>query len=108
MRDLIERLERADGPSRELDYAILREIDPRAQRSGPVYSDPRYTGSIDAAMTLLPADHKHWNVGGSPTQGFAGLGLYGACVNDNTYGESRYPALALCIAALRAKEADNG
>ena len=69
---------------------------------------PRYTSSIDAAMTLVPEGHKYWNLGGSPTRGFAGAGLYGAVIDDQFYGEAQTPALALCAAALLAREASNG
>lgn len=100
---LIERLQQADGPSRKLDAEIARHLGYLDEAAGMVRM-PAYTASIDAALMLLPTDHKHWNVGGSPTQGFAGLGLYGACVNDNSYGESRHPAIAIVIAALSAQE----
>ena len=69
---------------------------------------PRYTSSIDAAMTLVPEGHKYWNLGGSPTRGIAGAGLYGAVIDDQFYGEAQTPALALCAAALLAREASNG
>ena len=73
-------------------------------RSGmSLRSAPNYTASIDAAMTLVPEGYKHWNLGGSPTRGFAGAGLYGAVIDDQFYGEAQTPALALCAAALIAR-----
>lgn len=82
MKDLIERVERAEGPCRELDVAIAVSIDwrwddweegdptvrghvekhglgwmvERCRQSVTVWPRllPAYTASIDAAMTLLP------------------------------------------------------
>jgi hypothetical protein len=66
--ELIEKLELADGPSRELDAAIHALIAPKRHRMHPylvgvfiddsqgglVYQCPHYTASIDAALTLVP------------------------------------------------------
>lgn len=94
MSDLIERLERATGPSAELDARIWCELNgsdyiaPHTWegQSGKLYvhdyTVPAYTASIDAALTLCPG-------------GFASVGGHSA--NGAT------PALALCIAALRAR-----
>lgn len=51
MKDLIEKLEKATGPRLELDQAIALAIEPTGS-----WSDwPRFTGSIETAMTeLLP------------------------------------------------------
>jgi hypothetical protein len=65
-----------------------------------------FTTSIDAAMTLVP-EGCEWNLGGSPVKGFAGAGSFGAMIHqgiDQIHGEAPTPALAMCIAALRAKD----
>lgn len=46
MNELIERLERAEGPDRELDAAINLEVFTQMAMPDP----PRYTASIDAAL----------------------------------------------------------
>lgn len=104
MTNLSERVMSLSGPDREVDAEIWRIIHPTSQYR----LAPSYTASIDAAMTLVPEGHKYWNLGGSPTRGFAGAGLYGAVIDDQFYGEAQTPALALCAAALLAREASNG
>lgn len=113
MKDLIERLAAATEGSRELDAAIwlavTREKDPeefieqarnffgrepsdafktihRDAHAMALANPARYTTSLDAAMTLLPKGWK-WRHYLSP----------GAAT----------PALALCIAALLARQADD-
>lgn len=156
MTDLIERLERAEGPSRELDAAIKARFyggvpmlspfngswcvyraeatDPRKDRvlerprSVPheVWSNDRYTASIDAAMTLVP---EGWRAGFEQAGAYDRSDLAQAWLwpfessfdpdwqcgeqgyrdaEDGQRGYAKPPALALCIAALKAKEADNG
>ena len=108
--DLIARLEAATGPDRELDAEIVaylceRDRDaiiPKGCRIG--YSDfvaagafPYYTESIDAALTLVGdmlwmvnSDRIAWIIGeDGKTRG---------------YGAGANPAIALCVAALRARE----
>jgi len=124
---LIERLEALSGPDREVDEAIADALFPPApfaqlkdapiptgcrmwQQNGHIQSALRYTASIDAAMTLVPEECA-WNLGGSPVKGFAGAGSFGAMIEqgiDQIHGEAPTPAIALCIAALRARSADNG
>ena len=106
MTDLIERLEAATGPCRELDAAILTQV----MGYRDVYGDgtvfdrgndgywyvgehsapqlPAPTASIDAALTLCPdqrGPYSAWNWAVRYVQNAA------------------TPALAICIAALRAK-----
>jgi hypothetical protein len=115
---LIERLEKAESGSRELDAEIACHIDgrrfqaiDRADRvifnvdgvGWPVWRSlkeiPHYTTSLDAALTLVPE----------------GLWFSVGCENDFTpvatvYAQNEQfdafassPALALCIAALKAR-----
>lgn len=62
MTDLPTRCETADGPDRELDLAICialntgRSTDPRNPGA------PRYTASIDAALSLMPSE-AFWRLG---------------------------------------------
>lgn len=64
LRDLIERVEQAEGPDRELDFEIARAVghvplntvfkDNGAWNGGLGYTVRRYSESLDAAMTLVP------------------------------------------------------
>jgi hypothetical protein len=102
--ELAERCEKATGPDRRLDFGILKAT--CTEREECLYvngkPEPRYTASLDAAMTLVPEGRgliykRHgiknvWRV-----QILSGDG--------NTFidGDAATPALALCAAALRAR-----
>lgn len=118
IRELVERLERAGERSQELDVAIAKVA---GQPYGPlseVMDDGKeiwhhaecaahYTTSLDAALTLVP-------------EGWAYI-LYGEAYGDEPCAElykpqhppkgiqhrkrAATPALALCIAALKASDA---
>lgn len=113
MAELIERVERASGPDREIDLAIARVMGTIVLQRN--FSDTgnhetthwEYTASIDAAMTLVPegwklrqmnfsapcADDRKWH-----------LSLYGGSVGEDCFvGRGATPALALCAAALKAR-----
>ena len=132
---LIERLEAAETGSRELDGDIAEMVQPdelqhcqaahlntlkrfshwpaRWGRSVPTHFDwdaPHYTTSIDAALTLVP-------------EGWNGKVEFGVPVEDKqeaelwnykfypdgreVFGSGNTSALALCIAALKAREQTN-
>lgn len=108
MDDLIARLEKATGPDRDLDHAI-----DTALLGEWTYYAPEYTASIDAALTLVPNGYR-WLVrkhDGSKTW----AGGKGAKSFANVYADehespmyeawTQTPALALCIAALKARQA---
>ena len=118
MRELIARLEAATGPDRELDAAIAVQvgINPDYQGDGR-YGCPKFSASLDAALTLVPEGWE-WSISGSGTAAIC------SCWNDD-YAEvfpstdrkqprhtpmerwhpkTATPALALCIAALKAKK----
>jgi hypothetical protein len=130
---LIARLEAATGPNRELDAEIavaarffpqgvgfvwqsgLTPNSPEPGRvecmtslgtGGPHYAAPRYTDSIDVALTLvLPG--LVWSLYSAVKDCAAQAQIehpdnLGAIVGD---GQGKAPALALCIAALRARSA---
>lgn len=122
---LIERLTEAQGPDRELDAEIALLVGYRRKGAkstsgisdGYVWAEPgeqfsygtrppRYTESIDAALTLLPDTAKECGVD---------VRLRGICtgyvsrngVTDGSHwlveAEHKVPAIALCLAALRAR-----
>ena len=121
-RELMQRLESADGPDRKLDVAIgthvsglsvahfqeaIDQIGVKGSGWTPDEEEwPRYTDSVDAALTLVPMS-LYWLVGCGklrPTEP-----LYGAQVlahDRSVIAEAESdatPAIALCIAALRIR-----
>lgn len=103
---LAERCEKAEGPDRELDEAIM---DAREQWSGDyIWLD--YTRSLDAAMTLVP---ENADAAGERyrLEGYNSPGVLAPHVRASAWvaGAARCyaatPALALCAAALRARAA---
>lgn len=111
--ELAERCEKAEGPDRGVDGDIVAALTlqpdwatVRSTRQPELFSDtgpglrartwlaPKFTASLDAAMTLVCADH--WRVEDHP--------LAGPCaIVGEQEGYAATPALALCAAALRAK-----
>jgi hypothetical protein len=131
MTDLIERVEKASGPDRELDvlvgaevnlfadnrYLCLRktlEICGMAQTLEMAESHqnilrtelPRYTASIDAALTLLP----HGYASAVGTMAFKNCNKKPWATYWTPQGvphsvEAETPALAVTLAALKARAA---
>ncbi len=109
---LLADLEAATEGSRALDarIAVQMGVSPRYEGDG-VYLCPRYTESVDAALTLVPEGWR-WKMANS------GVGRGTARVELWTIHYVAYPGvagakakgytapLALCIAALRARFAD--
>jgi hypothetical protein len=132
---LAERCEAAPGPDRDIDgwiYARLMGADPYIVGSEPgrfpqkpIYGTrldvmqsiggkdgadycgaPKFTASLDAAMTLVP-EGWHWSVVSDDCAAVfkrTERKLY-AALHDAT---AITPALALCAAALRARAAQEG
>lgn len=117
MDDIIARLEKATGPDRELDGDISEAIgfspvdyrrgEPRwasmywfqlSDRVDP-WPCPPYTASIDAALTLVP-EGADWNVGANPPSADIAHRAE-RWMTDECF--SATPAIALCIAALKAR-----
>lgn len=98
MKDLIAKLESATEGSRELDRAIHSHI--RGVEEFLLSTWPAYTTSLDAALTLVP-EGWHWNVG---DVGLAWVGTHESATKIVRHdGDAHTPALALCIAALKAR-----
>ena len=119
--ELIAALEAAEGPSRKLDGKIAETLGwlwlepaitgpggwfpPEGGTSEPV---PSYTESIDAALSFTPEGE--WfcisgphSVAGGKYDG--GPKRYDAVFQGGIEGLAATPAIALCIANLRALEA---
>ena len=109
MTDLLSRLSAATGPSRELDAEIALANgwthniydrptfkDPSGQ---PHALPPRYTESIDAALTLMP-EGCTWEI----TTGFEARVWPNKTAWPSCGGAESTPAIALVIAIHKAKE----
>lgn len=123
--ELAERCERATGPDREMDAAIATALGfapagaelrdgslswkkPAQTERGfnywkwYVHRAATYTASLDAAMTLVPEGH-NWAVESDSD----GVGAW--CYDKNAHNTgpqiAATPALALTVAALRARAA---
>lgn len=95
---LIEQLEKLKAADRATDWQIhCRNGLLGVGHYGP---HPAYTSSIDAAITLVPKDGPYiwsWRVGNTPSgRGFSYIGT------SQIEHEGASPAIALCIAALKA------
>ena len=95
--ELIARLEAATGPSFTLEQEIFRLLNPNATK----LSIPNnYTASIDAALTLVPKG-EGWAIMAVKSVFHVGIG--DTARNAKWYAVAPTPALAICIAALRAR-----
>ncbi len=109
IEELIAALEAATGPSWDLDAEIWLQSD-GLRRSGNVPSYtvnvPYYTSSLDAALTLVPKGWA-WMTGCAPGEGF--FAELQTMEDGGPYREASAVAssapIALCIAALRARQA---
>lgn len=118
MTPLIKRLEALTGPSREVDAEIAKVTGWTSvpwefagtrgvtwYASGPeAYKEcPHFTGSLDAALTLVPETLKNTVLIQMSLPAKAGF----ARDEKFTYLEGATAPIALCIAALKAREAIN-
>ena len=122
--ELLARLREAEGPSRSLDAAIhaieSTELNPdsecEAQEDGSVRvyfgnrlvgrrAAPRYTESIDAAVTLVTPDCD-WLINSRGNYATVWRSKESG-LNEHYAVQAATPALALCIAALLARGSDD-
>lgn len=134
---IVERLAKASGPDRELDAELFNlsayalqwdrgaiQLEKRQDRfddgwytvradkgSDDDYPEklPRYTKSIDAALTLVPEGYTvetHFSVP-QDSENTVMLWKHHALPKDglDVRGKGKSPAIALCVAALRARSA---
>jgi hypothetical protein len=122
MQELIDRLEKATGPDKQLDASIFFAVTGiPAHSKTPGYSGgtvsrrmqglPAYTASIDAALTLVPAGdwQVHFTIH-AESETFCFLHSNKLVQQFHSPGaielEKRKPtAIAICIAALKARSA---
>ena len=115
---LIERIESAEGPDRELDCMIAETAGgwydvwhkgymtggyaPNGVCEGDI---PKYTADLNAALTLLPDDRPNWAVTGKNS---ATVGTVNGVPGAMTWVFAATPALALVAAILRALDKEAG
>lgn len=121
---LPDRIERAEGPCRELDAEIAAAVGVKHgpdsgwcnNHNGDYWtvdeSAPAYTASLDAATTLVPEGcgwFAAWGqtspsepMGGAIITAHAKFAGYDVANDPIAEAEAATPALALCAAALRA------
>jgi len=107
--EIIERLEKADGPDRELDHAIDAMLPTGVPRH--VWR-PIYTASLDAAIALVERTLPGyiWSVSDGDEHGPNAL-VHRPDDKSPVGDMAATPAIALLISmfrALEAKEAGNG
>jgi hypothetical protein len=109
MVDLLERLEKVTGPDRELDGAIQRIIGYGPHHIGAAGLTNAFTASVDAALTLVPKEWTAWEL-----RSMAGKRRFSCDLSrltecdageDWAFGGGPTPAIAICIAALKARTA---
>lgn len=116
MDDLIAKLEAATEGSRELDCAIAIAVGHsgfvavvRYDHGTVIENDfPHYTTSLDAALTLAqPPGHSmwHWNIDAKLMRDHDFFAAEITVPSREFRGIQRTAALAMCIAALRARAA---
>lgn len=114
---LIQRLEEADGPSRELDAEIAISLVPDSRSIADkdcergcyweqlsfgqsLRTSPEFTASIDAALTLVP---EGWTRDVDATAPECGIDVaLHPPVGEPAVGTHTDEAIATCIAALKA------
>lgn len=118
MTDLLTRLEQAEEGSRELDVAVWVETGGQVANQDRLTAEmlrisrfshaPHYTTSLDAALTLVPEgwrtrDATNW---GGGWDWILWKHPDGKRWTGRVMGAAPIPALALCLAALKARGAE--
>lgn len=102
MKEFIDRLASASEPSRILDWEI--HVRNGLNGVGSCGEHPQYTSSLDAAMSLKPEGYQAYVDTGVWDQAHACVWtdrphrISGGAVKAAT------PAIALCVAVMRAKQ----
>lgn len=101
MTKLSERVERLEGPDREIDRAIAEAIG-----IGWYYSQGnpefRYTASLDAAMSLVPEGYS-WILYSDGSCEVGPTPIAGSMMDAEFTADAATPAIALCAAALKSR-----
>lgn len=98
MQNLIERLEKATGPDRELDRAIANFLRPDLKSASP----PFFTGSLDTSRTLILPEHSFGGLSQISPNDWLMMIFSRTDSRARWEGEASTAELAVCIAALKA------
>ena len=105
---LIARVEAATGPGRELDAEISKRAGHAVMYWDGEHTARPFTASLDAAVSLVPSGH-NWSLDMLCRDGNEARTFYGEHPNEiDTEATGATPALALCAAALKARQAMEG
>lgn len=125
LSSLIERLQKAEKPRRDLDVEIMNAVDPRSPDEkrlfgGKVYpvawgsvgqicdqiryfvEAPFLTSSIDAAVALAERVLPNWQINLSIFHDSLAEASFGNREAPHARSQAPKPALAICLATLRA------
>lgn len=109
MRDLIGKLEKLDGPSREVDRIIHAVTTPPLRGELRFGYVPIYTASLDAAIALVERVLPGWSfMLDNRLRPQAKLLPPGQISSADERSTGETIAIALLIALLKAKEAQDG
>lgn len=100
--EIIKRLE-AGETGRAINIAIAGWVGTLVKTGWAVPNFPEYTTSLDAALTLVPEGSYAKLQIGREGSGWAWVEM----AENEAVGYAKSPALALCLAALRAREAQS-
>lgn len=107
IEELAGRMQSLKGPDREVDLLIMRYVE---NIGGPSAAAMHYTGSLDAAMTLIPlgvgAQSPHVLISVAPSaiaRPPAKCEILDTLCGRGISANAATPAIAICIAALRAR-----
>lgn len=106
--DLIERLKKATGPDRQLDWEI--HCRDGVEDVGMYGAHPAYTASVDAALGIMPElvylEIETGTQRASAPSWEWPMVMVGSQVTGNLFwdGQAKNLPITLCIAALKARE----
>ena len=115
LEQLAQRVEALTGPCRETDALVEASLGIVPDGSvrckggwiidGSAVASPKYTASLDAAMTLVPEGWS-WDISTRPDSSGGVVYLHSPDRTKwrDTGGFAATPELALCAAALRARK----
>ena len=112
-REIIERLEKMDGPDTETDIDIWCEIfAPDAAAIDPGFRAPPYTASLDAAIALVEKMLPGWDFELTKFGSHGSVAiLWPEGLRDawarRTWSEGATPTIAVLIAFFRALESSD-
>lgn len=100
--EIIYKLEAAPGPDRSIDAAIQKIVGGRVLHIGAGGLTNAFTGSLDAARTLMDPSHSFGGLAQVSPRDWIMVIFDRHDDSGRWEGEARSAELAICIAALKA------